>query len=55
MKYYCLAEYCVWRFREKNRFACMFPGEICPKGKCMDREEKEQLQRDTVKEDKQCI
>ena len=50
MKYYCMAEYCVWRFRDRNRFACMFPGDICPKGICVGRAKQALMQQGMEKE-----
>lgn len=46
MKYYCTAEYCVWRLKEGERFVCMFPGNICPKGKCISREKETEEQEE---------
>ena len=49
MKYYCTAEHCVWRFRDGDRFVCMFPGDVCPKGKCISKEKESE---EHEKEDK---
>lgn len=46
MKYYCTAKHCVWRFKENGRYACMFPGDICPKGKCISKEEAEKQEKE---------
>lgn len=46
MKYYCTAKYCVWRLKEGGRFACIFPGDICPKGKCISKEKESEEQED---------